>query len=270
MKNYILLAVSILAGGLAFFIAVVQIKKEREAIHKRFEQIEVTVFRRDMIKGEEIKREDLAGMMMFRQNLRRNEVLPRDIHLIVGRRLARDVPKLVAITFSDVVMPTAREGSMSEMARLVREGERAISISVDSVGSVTNLVQPNDHVDIIATFRFPSERGDQSLDTVTLTLLQNVTVLATGQTLPYAEWQGRQPARRGASYAQVTLAVTPKEAELLVFAQQKGNLVLSLRNGEDILTEQDLQDVNFQFLQDHIKEYQQERDDRVQQALRAP
>jgi Flp pilus assembly protein CpaB len=44
----------------------------------------------------------------------------------------------------------------------------------------------------------------------------------------------------------VTVAVTPREAELLVFVENmRGHLTLSLRNPEDISFEKNLPEVNF-------------------------
>ena len=45
--------------------------------------------------------------------------------------------------------------------------------------------QLNDNVDVLGTFRFPDLRGDNSLDTVTITILQNVKVLAVGNRWHY-------------------------------------------------------------------------------------
>jgi pilus assembly protein CpaB len=57
----------------------------------------------------------------------------------------------------------------------------------------------------------------------------------------------------------VTLELTPKEVEMIVFATQKGRLVLSLRSYNETGFEDKLQSVNFKYLQDHIEEYNKER-----------
>ena len=56
---------------------------------------------------------------------------------------------------------------------------RAVSINCSGAASVSSMVKPNDHVDVIGTFDF--DRGDaRKKNFVTCTILQNVLVLATG------------------------------------------------------------------------------------------
>ena len=59
---------------------------------------------------------------------------------------------------------------------------------------------------------------------------------------------------RAGGYNMVTLSVTPREAEMLVFAEQiKGRLVLSLRNPSDVSFENDLPRVDFDKIQEEIR-----------------
>ena len=145
------------------------------------------------------------------------------------------------------------------LTSLNRPGYRAISISVDATSSVTGLVQPNNYVDLIGTFRFPDTRGGSSLDTITLTILQRVRVIATGTDMGYlASSSGQNYAAR--SYSTVTLELTPKEVEMIIFASQKGRLTMSLRNYEESAITQKLQSVNWNFLQKNIMNYNAERE----------
>jgi pilus assembly protein CpaB len=122
-------------------------------------------------------------------------------------------------------------------------------------------------VDILGTFTFPSNKGDPQLDTVTLTILQNVTVLATGKdtarSLTEAAIQTGGGARRPSSYSTVTLLVTPKEAEMLVFAMQKGRLTLTLRNPSDVSSARDLGNINFNYLEKKVGEFNDARQERL-------
>ena len=52
------------------------------------------------------------------------------------------------------------------------------------------------------------------------------------------------------SYSTVTFEVTPREAELLIFAQgTQGRLTLTLRNPDDVGFEKILPEVNFQLVE---------------------
>ena len=119
------------------------------------------------------------------------------------------------------------------MAGIITKGERALSIAVGGVAAVSGFIKPNDHIDILMTVR-DRESGEEA----TITLLQNMTVLAAGQQMSEAN-------QDNSGYSSLTLLVTSEEAELLVFAQQKGQLVTVLRNPEDIDTREDIPKISF-------------------------
>ena len=65
---------------------------------------------------------------------------------------------------------------------------------------------------------------------------------------------------RAGGYTTVTLEVTPRETELLVFAQQlQGRLTLSLRNPSDVSFEKDLPSVDFNRLEESLPDLNQYR-----------
>ena len=106
---------------------------------------------------------------------------------------------------------------------------RGLTLPVDSITSVANLIGPNDQVYIISTFRnFPLKPGSDQLVKASMILLQNVTVLAVGK-----KYKGSILGRGKGGYSSITLSVTPKEAEMLVFANQEGKLHFVLRNRND-------------------------------------
>ena len=54
----------------------------------------------------------------------------------------------------------------------------------------------------------------------------------------------------------------PSEAEMIIFASQKGYIQMSLRNHEDSVVTKDLQSVNWKYLEDNLNKYNQERERR--------
>ncbi len=146
-----------------------------------------------------------------------------------------------------------------ELNQVVKEGWRALAMPVDRVSSLGGLLQPNNHVDVLGTFMKPEDKS-----WITLTLLQNVTVLAVGAQLGS---DARAVEKDGSSrgYQTVTVLVTPEEAELLTFAIDKGKLSLSLRNENDITTEVALPPKNFKdiFGEEKRNVIQKKRNDMV-------
>ena len=127
---------------------------------------------------------------------------------------------------------------------------RAVSGDCAGAASGSGMVRRNDHVDVIGTFDFDGAAGRR--DFVTCTMLQNVLVLATGSET--AKGRDRTAGLRQ-QYSTVTLEVTPREAEMLAFAEQlKGRIVLSLRNRGDTSYEKELPKVDFEKIRSEIEE----------------
>jgi pilus assembly protein CpaB len=78
------------------------------------------------------------------------------------------------------------------------------------------------NVDVLVTFR---PEGDR--ESMTATVLQNIGVLSTGEKLQ------PDPSAKPQSVRQVTLLLTPEQAEKLVLAANQGTVQLALRNGSD-------------------------------------
>jgi pilus assembly protein CpaB len=132
----------------------------------------------------------------------------------------------------------------------IKKNMRAVSVNCSGAASVSGMVKPNDHVDVIGTFDFEGKSGKR--DFVTCTMLQNVLVLATGTETAKRSLQTAGLTR---NYSTVTLEVTPREAEMLAFAEQlKGRIVLSLRNRKDVSYEKELPKVDFNKIQSEIEE----------------
>ncbi len=272
MRTYVLLGISILAGVAAFVIANRQIEQMEKELMGDARQLKVLVPKRDLTRGESIRNvdTDLTFREMYVKDL--TETSPgsskykeityegvENVKSILGLRLAVDVDKQQPFRWSDFegTGGKARRGFADTINKKLNH--RALSISVDSTSSVSGLIQPNDHVDIVATFRFPSMGGEgRQLDTVTLTLLQNLTVLAVGQRYGGGS-RASMAVRRSRGYTNLTLSVSAKEAEMLVFAQQKGHLTLTLRHPEDVYLEKKTQRVDFKYLEGNIKHYIEER-----------
>jgi len=258
MRNYILLALAILAGVLAFGIAKTQITKRYDQLELHSKRIKVVVAKADLAAGDLITAKDLSVREIYANSAGGDEIRLEDVRLVVDQKLSSNVKQNSPIRWRDLETGDLT-GRGSLLANIIPQQERALAVAVDSTSAVASMIRPNDHVDIIGTFRFPTAEGESALDTVTLTLLQNVTVLAVGQQLSTTIDEGR----RGSSYTSLTLSITPEEAELLVFAQQKGKLTFTLRNPRDVDFSSDGKSINFQYLHQHLKDFSQDRADRT-------
>jgi len=265
MKQKLLLVAALFFGVLAFILTYYQIKIERDKALGAAQKVVLVKMKVTKVEDDKISINDLEEFetKRFIVDAKRNpEVEWKDRNDIVGKPLDVTVEKGEVLKWYQI--KTEKSGRGEGLASIITKPDghyyyRAVSIAVDSTSSVTNLVKPNHRVDIIGTFHFPEMKSDKSLDTLTLTILQNVLVLATGTQIANSPGPDTKGAPR--SYSTVTLQVTPKEAEMLVFATQKGRLTLTLRSYEDSTITKDLQSLNFRYLEDHVGDYTKERED---------
>ena len=263
MKQKLLMLAAVFFGVLAFIFAYQQIKQERSKIMNSAIRVRLIRVKADMSEGDKLMETDIEmyETMRFVNAAANTLEIPWDRRNdVIGSPLRSGVRRGDILNWRDFkqVFTKDRTGLPAQ----TRSGWRAISIPVSSVTSVSGLIRPNNFVDVIGTFHFPDARGDSSLDTVTMTILQRVKVLATGTDIGYATQNSSQAgaSSAGRSYSTVTLELTPKEVEMIIFAQQKGSLTLSLRSYEDPTITQDVQSVDWAYLQQHIKDYTTERE----------
>ena len=254
MKQKLILIISVVIGMLAALFTKQYLNvKDREVakviadFRKSQRMINIVVVKRDLPAGTVLQHTDLGVNSVPESAVRGHAVLSEDAQFLFGRKTMRLLEHLAPVFWSD--LEGGAPGSRG-MADDIPNQMRALSINVSGSASVSGMVRPNDRVDVLGTFSFPSARNPLELELVTLTVLQNVTILATGRETA----KTFSATSRSGAYSTVTLSVTPREAEMLVFAEQiKGRLVLALRNTSDVAVENDPPRVNFDHIQDAIK-----------------
>ena len=117
----------------------------------------------------------------------------------------------------------APRGSGFGLSPVIPSGMRAVAVRVNEIIGVAGFVLPGMRVDILVTGRPSSSNGD----TMTSTVLQNITVLSANQQM--------QPDQRGQAInaTVVNLLVTPDQAETITLAANEGRIQLVLRNAVD-------------------------------------
>lgn len=181
----------------------------------------------------------------------------------------RELPRTAAMTgaatdTSQVVGQTARysmvEGEQFSIRRLVEppkvrslsftipEGMRGFTVPVDITRTPAELIVPGDFVDVIVTFSSVRQLPDGTYESVkveggeelesAVTLLQNVQVLAVQKEfvddgVEYdASTRGEQSEDR--TINNVTLSVSPEQAQTLALLSKDGTVTLALRGfGDD-------------------------------------
>lgn len=110
------------------------------------------------------------------------------------------------------------------MSTMLPSGKRAVAIDVSVNTTAGGFILPNDHVDVIRTFRDQEMTKERGVEVVSSeVVLSNVRVLAMGQTV---ETKNSEVVVTNST---ATLELDPRQAELIVLAQKTGTLALALR-----------------------------------------
>ena len=213
--------IALVLGGAAAFGGYTVINMEVKERTAGWEQETVLAAAVDIPNGTPITRDKVTQIKIPRKFAFESVVRPNELEAILGQEVVGNIKKGEPIHWYQL------RGNLEvdTLSKAIPRKARAITIGVTERSSVGYMVRPSDHVDILGTFRDPNTNR-----MIAVTLLQNVVVLATGSTRANTVATG---GREDRTYTTVTLQVLPEEAEILVLAQDLGNLYLTLRNAED-------------------------------------
>jgi len=185
------------------------------------ELLQALVYARPLNAGSALADADLLVKKVPQAYLDDRAVLKQDLDKVVGQKMVRSARPGRFLLWSDLNLETEEVF----LSGLLRPGRRAFTVPVDHNASIAGLLRPGDRVDVIGTFT-EAEAGNK--ERVTVTLLQNIAVLATGERL---KADAKDDVR---GFGTMTLDVDIEEAELLAFAVDRGRVSLVLRGESDL------------------------------------
>ena len=124
----------------------------------------------------------------------------------------------------------------SSLSMLIEEGMRAVTISVNAVKGVSNMIRPGDKIDVLIHYGIETEEEVEEIETteeeaepkqemVTEVLMENITVLAVDNVM--------STSGKADGYSTITLMVTPEQANRIDWAEHEGTLRAALRTPLD-------------------------------------
>jgi pilus assembly protein CpaB len=221
-RNWLMLlgaiALGVVATGLSHKVLkdhMAAIDAEAAAAHK---MIPVVVALRDLPRGARIDA-DLFGLRKIpSEYVHSSAVSPDQFGSYAGLRLGAPLKR------GEALLQEHLESTTTVFSQTLERGKSALTTEVDEVNSISGMLRPTDHIDLMATARGTTANAAE----VTFPLLTNVQVLATGQVTRKGE--GTNQAH---TYTTITLSVSPEDAERIVVAKSSGKLTAVLRNPED-------------------------------------
>jgi pilus assembly protein CpaB len=221
-RNWLMLvgaiALGIVATGLSYkFLRdrTAEIEAQARGAHR---MVTVVVAKQDLPRGAAIQPRAFAKREIPAEYVHVSSVDPQHFGQYVGQKLAAPLKE------GEALLQVHLESTAAVFSSTLENGNRALTTEVDEVNSISGLLRPSDHIDLMATAH---GSGKQATDE-TFSLLSNVEVLATGQVT--RKGQGSNQAK---TYTTITLSVSPDDAERIVVAKNSGKLTAVLRNPED-------------------------------------
>jgi pilus assembly protein CpaB len=214
-KNVIYLAVAAGLGLLASLMAV-QYINQQVAVRTPVDHsatVEVVVPVHPMQKGDILKQEDIASRNVPAAFVPADAVTPDTYENFLGQVLRAPLAQGAPLSASAVDLVA------DHFSNVINQGDVAYTIQVDDTNSISGLMVPGDHVDILLMV---TEQTNVKI----IPLQSDVMVLATGHR---AKGVQNTDAGSANTYSEVTLELTPQQAQRVAVATKSGELRLMLR-----------------------------------------
>jgi len=137
------------------------------------QKVTVLVAAEEIPAGTRVTKKMLAQRAVPEAYVHQSSIRFGEENSIIGRPVSEKINVAQQLLWSDFEMQ--KSASSRRLSGAVPKGQRALTFPVDLSGSMAGMLRPGDHIDLLGTFA----RG-QGPDWATVTLLQNVLVIATG------------------------------------------------------------------------------------------
>ncbi len=120
------------------------------------------------------------------------------------------------------------------IAAALPSGMRALTLSVDAISGVAGYIFPGDRVDVVLTHNIPEDVAGARITNLKAeyaeSLLSDVQVLAVDVRPQVAPKTGQPPQKENKAPTNITIAVTPEDAQKLRLAEKNGSISFALRS----------------------------------------
>ncbi|MFA5287118.1 MAG: Flp pilus assembly protein CpaB [Candidatus Omnitrophota bacterium] len=231
----------VIVGVILGLIAVVMVNvyvNDISADAKRKAEKEVDKMRRNQAVVL-VAKQDIPVDTVIQSGMIETSIVPREyvqpqvaasLDNVSGMTTIAPISRGEQISFTK--LSTSSQIQQRDLASITPVGKRAVGVSAENLSDIIGLIRPGDNVDLIAVLSLPKEgsEGKKVMEQTIVPAFQNVLILAVGQeTDPNFKPGKSQKGRTD----QVTIALSPTEANILAFLQEQGKIRISLRSMDD-------------------------------------
>jgi len=246
IKRKIPLIIAVISGIAAVYLLKVYLEKwEQETREKVLQEARIALAaqpkvtlgvvltaKRDIPAQTPITAEDLAFKQIPSEYIQPGAVTA--IEQVIGQIAIGPIAAEEQILGIKLQPPGNIGKSLSE---ITPEGKRAVTVPVEDLANIINLLKPGDYVDIQAFIALPKMAGAQITDKPgparLITLFQDALILALGNKTTVTAPKTKENQASGETAKTVTFALTPQESALLSFVQEHGKIKIALRSAND-------------------------------------
>ncbi len=237
--SWVVLLVSLVVGGIAFFFANMYLTNKEASLRDQIfgeqgAKAQVVVATTDLAPGDVIGPEIMAVAELPAEHVSKYSITPEYFDAVQGHVLDEYMSKgepLLSHFISDL--------AIDRFSDLLSEGERAITLEVDEIISNSHMAVAGDYVDIYLLLSVDASgpSGDETTSDkkTLLPLLSRVKIIAVDNNSLMTRNQAYSMpvSQEEAGYSNITIGVKAKDAAKLALAKESGLLYIFLRNAED-------------------------------------
>lgn len=219
--NMIMLIVSIVLGAAAVYFSRSfiedQVNYYKSQLEKTEPMVQIVVPNKPLRQGEVVTENMLSLREVPARWAHENGLTGKNYKTAIGQRMRTDIGEGKGLLWAHL-----EGGDTATFSNTLVQGNRALTVPVDEINSISGFLQPGDNIDLFLTDRRDGEKQIYPI-------MQNLHVLATGIKTE-VDKTGRPTGR---TYNTITVQVTPQNAKRIVLAQSVGKLTATLRNPDD-------------------------------------
>ena len=215
MKSVVLFALAI-GLGLFAMLSVQKVMSQNQTAETEYAQVLVAIT--DIAPGIPLDDSNVAFRKWPKDAIPEGAVISEEQY--VERAL-----KGAAVSGEVVMAAKLGEKGVFGASSEIPDGMRAVTVSVDPTKTHSGQIQPNDRVDVLVTYQSRARRG---MITRTKAVLEYIQVFSVD-----SRRAGLPGEAEEVSAKNISLLVTPDQANLLMLAENKGKLHLALRHKTD-------------------------------------
>ncbi|MEI8612575.1 Flp pilus assembly protein CpaB [Shewanella sp. PP-He15 brown] len=235
-SSWLMLTIAVLVAIAAFWLSNNYLKNKEEILKNQIIQeeadtVSVVVASRPVQIGEIISSDNMAVADMPAAFASASAVAPGDFDYYNGQVVKHDMSP------GEPLLTHYVSGlGIESFSDLLGEGERAVTLQIDEINSVSGMTLPGDIVDLMLVTEVEPEGESTDKITQIQPLLQSVRILAVDDislVSPTQDFVLHGVGKGSLEYSSITVGVKYQDAAKLVLAKEVGEIAFMLRNRSD-------------------------------------